>query len=149
MWKYIRLKASTFFYIDKWMNEWMNEWIQQIYIFTREINTLEKKLLFYQKRKIFFTFFIMKHKWSPKAFLQENKMIHDDQISSFFDNTAKRQYFWLFLIANAKACIICLTAIVKMCSISYSIFKCFYLTHFFTLIFSDLSRISWISRVSE
>ena len=62
-------------------------------------------------------------------------MIHNDQISSFFEYTAKRQYFLLFLIANAKAGIICLTAIVKMCSISYSIFKCFYLTHFFTLLF--------------
>ena len=29
---------------------------QQIYIFTREVNILEKKLLFYQKRKILFIF---------------------------------------------------------------------------------------------
>ena len=48
----------SFSYINKWMIEWINEsfTFQQIYIFTREINTLEKKPLFYQKRKILFTF---------------------------------------------------------------------------------------------
>ena len=51
----------------------MNEWIQQIYIFSREINTLEKKLLFYEKRKIFFTFSYYEAQMKSKGFSSRKK----------------------------------------------------------------------------
>ena len=43
---------------------------------------------------------------------------NNDQISSFLEVSPAEHSVWLFSIANVKACIIYLTAIVKMRSIS-------------------------------
>ena len=67
----------------------------------------------------------MKYKQSLDVFLPKKKMWEtqkNNQISRNFLLFWKVILFnisiWLFSIDNAKACIICLTAIVKMCSIS-------------------------------
>ena len=63
---------------------------------------------------------IMKHIKSPDIFLQEKNMketSHNDQFFSFFD----RQSCWRFYIyfkLKIQVCLICLTAVVKISSIS-------------------------------
>ena len=65
MGKYIRLKASTF-HSPALINESFT--FQQIHKFIREMNILEKKLLFYQKRKKLFTFPYYETQIKPSGF---------------------------------------------------------------------------------
>ena len=97
MWKHIRLEASTF-HSSKLMKKLLGK-ANFIYI-----------SLFWSTSKVQ-KFFFQKGKWGKPKLITT--------FPPFWNVIQLNISIWLFLIADPKAFIIRLTAIVKMCSISY------------------------------